>query len=305
MKPFTFVLTIIVSFLLVSCGLNETKVSSVTDSPYFLKADKIIDIDGVTIRYREEGDVTKPTLLMVHGFTSSLETWDALSENLKADFHIVRLDLPGHGLTGPDPQERYSNEETVTILSQFIDALKLDRPTLIGNSLGGLVAWRLAEQSPEKVSKLVLIAPGGFSINGVTEEPVDVPMMVKFYLKNAPLAGVKQGTAALFADPAKLSEDRVTEIRDLMLQPGNGDAFVTRAARFTLPDPTEALKSLSVPTLILWGDKDVMVPVSHSTDFGSLIPNAQLKVYGDVGHVPQEEAPAQVADDIRAFLSEP
>ncbi len=240
---------------------------------------------------------------MVHGFTSSLETWDALAADLAADFRTVRLDLPGHGLTGPDPQARYTNDDTVDVLGPFLTALNIENPVLIGSSLGGLVSWRLAAKSPDAVSKLVLIAPGGFSINGVTETPADVPLMVKLYLTKAPEAGVKQATAALFADPAKLSPERVKTVLDMMTWPGNGEAFAARAAAFTLPAPEQDLASVSAPTLIIWGDKDVMVPPEHGEKFTAVMPNAALKIYKDIGHVPHEEAPQRVSADIRAFLS--
>ena len=287
---------------LVSCGSKTEAPSAQQVSPYFLAQDKTITIDGIDIRYRDEGLKDGETLVMVHGFTSSLETWDALAKNLKADYRIIRLDLPGHGLTGPDPKERYTNEETVEFLGRFLVEVNVEAPILIGNSLGGLVSWRLAAKSPEKVSRLVLIAPGGFSINGVTDEPVLVPLMVRMFLTKAPKAGIKHATSALFADPSKLTEARLKEVRDMMVAAGNGDAFVARAASFTLPDPTADLQSVVAPTLLIWGEKDVMVPAAQGAKFAENIPNAALKIYSDAGHVPQEETPEQLAADIRTFL---
>ena len=302
MRIFILLLTCFLSLSLAACSEKPTETSQAMESPYFQASDHILEVDGLDVRYRDEGPREAQPLLMVHGFTSSLETWDALAENLNQDYRVIRLDLSGHGLTGPDPQSRYSNADTVAFLNDFINTLDLKNPVLIGNSLGGLVSWRLAEEYPEKVSKLVLISPGGFSINGVTDTPVSVPMILKLYLTKAPMAGVKQATTALYADPAKLTEKRLTTLHDMMLQPGNGEAFVARLEQFTLPDPSSDLAKVSAPTLIIWGQKDKMISVDQANQFLEAMPNATLKFYDNAGHVPQEETPDQLATDIRGFL---
>ncbi|NNC37323.1 MAG: alpha/beta hydrolase [Hyphomonadaceae bacterium] len=286
-----------------SCGQTTEAPISASDSPYFSSSDRIVIIDGVGLRVRDEGPQDARTLVLVHGFTSSLETWDALANDLKKDYRVIRLDLPGHGLTGPDPKERYSNEDTVLILQKLINKLELENPVLVGNSLGGLVSWRAATENLENVSGLVLIAPSGFSINGVTEQPQKVPAMVKIYLTKAPAAGVKQATRALFADPEKLPDQRIQDITYMMQRPGNGEAFVKRAESFTLPDPVQDIGKVKAPTLIVWGDRDVMVPSAHGQKFLEAMTSAELLVYENTGHVPQEEKPRKLALDIRAFLS--
>ncbi len=273
-------------------------------STYFQLSDKLIDVDGLTMRYRDEGPKEARTLVMIHGFTSSLESWDQLAAELSSDYRVIRMDLPGHGLTGPDEQGRYSNEQTVQFVSSFIDQLGLEDPILVGNSLGGLTAWRYASSQSDSVASLILIAPGGFSINGVTEQPAKVPAMVKFYLTKAPEAGVKQALSALYGNPEAIPVERFTSFRNLMKRPGNGEAFVQRAATFTLPDPEPELKRLDVPTLLLWGDSDIMVPSEHGEKFSAALPDAKLIVYDGVGHIPQEEIPGRVAADIHRFLEE-
>lgn len=301
----TLLLTALLSVGVVSCGSPKTETStpSASDSPYFLAADKTISIDGINIRYRDEGSKDLPVIVMIHGFTSSLETWDALASELLPDYRIVRFDLPGHGLSDQDPTGDYSNARTVELFTKFSDKLSLENPALVGNSLGGLIAWRTAQSNPSAAAKLILISPGGFSINGVTENPVAVPMMVKFYLTKAPSAGVKQATSALYGDPALLTEDRLTQIEDMMKRPGNGEAFIARAGQFTLPAPEADLATVSTPTLIIWGEKDIMVPPSQGPKFVEAMPNASLINYEGIGHVPQEEAPTRLAKDIRGFLS--
>ena len=292
-------------FSLTACGAPQQTEPANTrpTSPYFLAVDKLINVDGVDIRVRDEGAHNAPVLVLAHGFTSSLETWDALAADLQSDYRIIRFDLPGHGLSGSDPTSDYSNKRTVDLVDQLLAALKIDKPTLIGSSLGGLVAWRLAAKHPDAFANLVLLAPGGFSINGVGDAPVDVPVMVQLYLHTAPEAGVAHASAALYGDPEKLTPQRLTEIGDMMRQPGNGAAFVARAGQFTLPDPVADLAKVNVPTLIIWGDKDVMVPPGHGPQFVDALPQARLLTYAGVGHLPHEESPTRLAQDIRDFLS--
>lgn len=273
-------------------------------SPYFLSSDRMATIDGVKLRYRDEGPKDAPVIVMVHGFTASLETWDALSSSLTSNYRIIRLDLPGHGLSGADTSGDYSNARTIDIFNLFLAQLNLNDVTVIGNSLGGLVAWRAALANAETIGKLILISPGGFSINGVTDTPVEVPMMVKYYLTKPPSASVKQATTALYGDPSKLTDTRLKVIEDMMKQSGNGEAFVARAGQFTLPAPENDLQNVLASTLIIWGDKDIMVPPAHGQKFVDAMPNAILKTYKSVGHVPQEEAPDRLAADIRNFLKE-
>lgn len=302
----TFLIIGITSAALLSCGNpKKADLQSVTlQSPYFQSTDQIINVDGVEIRLREEGSKDAPAIIMVHGFTSSLETWDALADEFKSDYRVLRFDLPGHGLSGTDPNNDYSNERSVALFHKLIGSLEIEAPIILGNSLGGLVAWRSEVSYPGTASKLILISPGGYPINGVTEKPAAVPMMVKLYLTKAPRAGVKQATTALYGDPSKLSAARVEEIVDMMAQPGNGDALVKRAEQFTLPAPGPDLAKVLAPTLIIWGEKDIMVPVDHGSKFARAMPNAKLLTYEGVGHVPQEEAPKRLARDIREFLSD-
>ena len=265
--------------------------------------DRYVDVSGATVRVREEGPNDAPVLLMLHGFTFSLETWDALAEALSDDYRVVRYDLLGHGLTGPDSQERYAPEDRAAFAGEVMEALGIERATLVGNSLGGLVAWRLAAAEPDRADALVLVSPGAYSINGVGEAPAPVPPMVAAYLRLAPDAGVRASAANIFADPEAVSEDRYRQLGAMMRQPGNGDAFVRSLELFTLPDPDPALREIDVPVLIVFGAGDQVIPPEHGERMARVLPDATLLSYEGVGHVAQEEAPGRLAEDMRAFLS--
>ena len=112
----------------------------VPTSQFWSEDDQWVDADGMTFRVREQGPENAPVIVLIHGFSYSLESFDAWAENLASDYRVVRFDLPGHGLTGPDPQRRYSVEQTVALTTSLLDALGHDDVVLAGNSLGGLVA---------------------------------------------------------------------------------------------------------------------------------------------------------------------
>tara|TARA_R110000868_G_scaffold6550_2_gene36942 strand:- start:4343 stop:5290 length:948 start_codon:yes stop_codon:yes gene_type:complete len=273
------------------------------DSPFWSASDRLVNIDGVMARVRTEGPADAPVLVMVHGFSYSLESWDAWAADLSADYRIVRMDLPGHGLTGPDSERRYSVPQTVDFLGNLLDELQLSNVTLVGNSLGGLVSWRLAAERPDLVARLVLVAPGAYSINGVTENPVPVPMGVSFYMTSAPEAMVGAASAGLFGDPARMDPGLPHRVHALMQTPGVGQALVERLEVFTLPDPTADLARVAAPALVMWGRRDVMIPVAQGEQIVTDLPQAELIIYDDLGHILHEEDPARTVADVREFLS--
>lgn len=274
------------------------------EARYMTPADRMVLIDGARVRVREEGPAEAPSVLLVHGFTFSLESFDAWAADLARDHRVVRFDLLGHGLTGPDPQRRYSPEARAAFLGAVMDAAGLERATVVGNSLGGLAAWRFAAAHPDRVDRLILIAPGAYPVNGVTDAPASAPAAVEAFLRTAPEAAVRASVEMLYADDARITPERLAVIRDMMRRRGNGAAFVESLEQFTLPDPEPALRTVGAPTLILWGAGDVLLPVAQGSAMAAAIPDARLIVYDDLGHVLHEEAPARTLDDARRFLAE-
>jgi pimeloyl-ACP methyl ester carboxylesterase len=240
------------------------------DSPYWSDADRLIDVDDVMMRVRIEGPDDAPVIVLVHGFSYSLESWDGWAADLSADHRVIRMDLV----------------------------------ILAGNSLGGLVSWRLAAERPGLVDRLVLVAPGAYSINGVTDQPVAVPMGVSFYLTSAPEAMVAAASAGLFGDASRMDPGLPARVHALMQTPGVGQALVERLEVFTLPDPTADLARVQAPALVLWGRRDAMIPVAQATQIAADLPRAELIIYDDLGHILHEEDPARTVADVRAFLAE-
>jgi pimeloyl-ACP methyl ester carboxylesterase len=280
------------------CGLTKGKWRRVSAMP----DDRTIKAGGFRLRVRDEGRARGPAIVLVHGFAHSLEIWDAWAEDLARDHRVIRFDLPGHGLSGPDPKERYSNDDTVDALAALLAALEVRRPIIAGNSLGGLVAWRYAARAKVKPRALILVAPGGYPINGVSDTPAGVPPMMEAFLRYAPEAGVREATRQLYGDPSRLDDARVDMVRERMSGEGVGAALSQRLAQFTLPDPTPELARVTAPALVMWGRKDTVVPPDHAERFAATLKRAELKLYDDLGHTPQDEAPARTLKDVRTFL---
>lgn len=281
-----------------------TRTPEPAEPPAPVAGERMVEAAGMTWRVREDGSAGAPVIVLMHGFSHSLESFDSWAGLLSDDYRIIRFDLPGHGVTGPRSDNAYSNDDTAAHVAELLDALELDRFVIGGSSLGGLVAWRYAAHHPDRVAGLVLASPGGYSINNVGDEPVEVPVPVQLYLRLVPDAGVRMASQALYGDPSRLSEERIAQIGQMMRQAGVGEALIARLEQFTLPDPEPLLATIDAPTLILWGTADAIVPAAHAPRFESVMPDARLIVYEGAGHVVMEEIPGQSAADVRAFLQD-
>ncbi len=264
--------------------------------------DRLVEIDGESWRVRESGPANAPAIVLIHGFSHSLEGFEALAQRLDDNHRVIRFDLPGHALTGPRADEAYTVPETVAQVSDLLDEIAPDRFAIGGNSLGGLIAWRYAARNPDRVSHLVLISPGGYPNLGVGDEPAPVPAQIRLFLATAPEAGVRAATATLYADPTRMTDADVERIGALMRIEGVGDALIKRIEQFTLPDPNPDLRRIDAETLVIWGAADIMIPAEHGPRFAAAIPDAELLLLGDAGHMAQVEQPDQVAEAVRALL---
>lgn len=266
-------------------------------------ADRLVDAGGETWRVREDGPADAQAIVLIHGFSHSLETWDQWADDLSADYRVIRFDLPGHGLTGARADGAYTVTDTVTQVSALLDAVAPDRFVLGGSSLGGLVAWRYAADHPDRVEGLVLVSPGGYPMHGVGDEPAPIPLPVRLYLNTAPDVGVRAATRALYADPSKVTDEQVARIRAMMTTPGVQDALIARLEQFTLPDPEADLARVEPPALVLWGATDVMIPVENAARFEAAMPDARVVILENAGHMPMEEAPQDSVMVVRNFLA--
>ena len=205
-------------------------------------------VDGVRLRLRDTGLRDAPALILLHGFGASLDTWEPWAQALSERFRVIRFDLPGFGLTGADPTGDYSDARAIQILLGLMDQLGLDHACIVGNSLGGRIAWTFAALHPDRVSRLVLVSPDGFASPGFAYEKVtDIPLIMRALPYVAPRGMLKANLAAAYARPEALGELTVTRYRDMMLAPGVRDAILARMGQTILRDPGPILSSIHTP----------------------------------------------------------
>ncbi len=261
---------------------------------------------GQRLRLLDTGPRGAPPLILLHGFGSSLETWEPWAKALSAKYRVIRFDLPGFGLTGPDAKGDYSDRRSLAIIAALMDQLALPRATLIGNSLGGRFAWEFAARYPERVEKLVLISPDGFASPGFEYgKAADVPLVMNLMPWVGPRSLIRANLAPAWAHPDALPDAVLERYRDMLLAPGVRRAILDRTRQTVLTDPSARLRRISAPTLLLWGDEDHMIPPTNAQDYLRLMPHAALVRLPGMGHVPFEESPAAALPPLERFLAEP
>jgi pimeloyl-ACP methyl ester carboxylesterase len=263
---------------------------------------EFVEIDGMQVHYRDEGKGIP--LILIHGTSASLHTWDAWTEELKKNFRVIRLDLPAFGLTGPHPQRDYKIPTYVQFLHKFLQKLSIESAYMAGNSLGGLITWEYALAYPQEVKKMILLDASGY--------PSTRPRPWVFRLAGTPILNqivryvtpkffFKNNLAQVYADDRKISEELITRYFDLNLREGNRQAFIDRS-QTTGETNWRKIKQINLPTLLLWGKEDTWTPLSFAERFKADLPQSKLIIYENVGHIPMEEQPEITVKDAQAFL---
>jgi pimeloyl-ACP methyl ester carboxylesterase len=242
-------------------------------------------------------------ILFLHGFGSSLQTWDAWAQALSEDYRVISIDLPGFGLTGEDPSGIYTDQRSVEVLEAFLKELKIAKVVLVGNSMGGKFAWQFAARHPNQVAKLVLISPDGYASPGMEYgKKTDVPVIAELYRYFFSKTFLVMNLKPAYADPNTLNDSLVNRYYDLMLAPGVRGAILARMQQTVLQDPIPSLATIQVPTLLIWGEKDTFIPITNSNDYLKVMPNAKRVSLPNIGHLPQEEHPSIGLVALKDFL---
>jgi pimeloyl-ACP methyl ester carboxylesterase len=275
------------------------------EARYAAPPSSFVTLEGVRLHVRDTGPRNGPPVLLLHGFGSSLHTWDQWAVLLEADRRVIRLDLPGFGLTGADPTGDYSDLRAVALLEGLLDRLGVAQADVVGSSMGGRIAWRFAAERPARVRRLVLMAPDGFASAGFTyDRPAGVPLLMRALPYTLPMPLLRGGVAPAYADPASLTDSALERYRDMMIAPGVRPAILDRMATHVLVPPEPFLRRVTAPTLLLWGASDRMVPAAHAADYARQLPDSRTVVLPGLGHVPMEEDPARALAPVTAFLGE-
>jgi len=261
-----------------------------------------LDLAGVKLHVRDTGPRTAPAVILLHGFGASLQTWEDWARDLEKDHRVIRYDLPGFGLTGADPSGDYTDARSIAVLLALMDRLGVARASVVGNSMGGRIAWTFAALHPERTDKLVLVSPDGFASPGLEYGVAPkVPLMMRTLPYVLPSFMLRASLAPAYANSDVLTDALFTRYRDMMLAPGVRGAIVQRMGQQALVDPVPLLKRIEAPALLMWGERDGMIPFANSADYLRALPHGTLAALPGIGHIPQEEAPATVGI-LREFL---
>ena len=262
------------------------------------------DIDGVRVHYQEKG--TGTPLVLLHGFTSSTYSWKDVFEPLSQNFRVIAVDLKGFGFSGK-PDGDYSRRAQATLVGHLLDYLKIEKAWLCGNSMGGEIALNFALQNPQRVGGLILIDSAGVNVTGSGSLaprylllPVVGRVVTALALTSDKL--VRQGLEKSFYDQTKVTNERVAfYYRPLKTRGGQLAAVRARTQANEFPVEPE-LDRIRVPTLIIWGAQDALIPLEAGYKINKLIKESKLVVFDSCGHLPQEEMPARVVDEITKFI---
>ena len=255
------------------------------------------------LHVRQSGPPDAPAVVLLHGFGSSLQTWDVWAKGLATTHRVVRIDLPGSGLSPPDPAHDYRDERSLNMLMALMDSLGLQRTSLVGHSMGGRIAWTFAAKFPERVDKLVLVAPDGFASFGFEYgKPMDVPATLGLMRHVLPKPLLRMNLQSAYARPEALSDAVTTRYHDLILAPGARQAMLDRLRQTVLQEPVPLLRQIKAPTLLVWGEADAMIPLSNAQDYLQALQSSRLVSWPQVGHLPQEEAAELSLQAVTEFL---
>ncbi len=272
---------------------------------YFLPSSAMKTLAGAPVHVAIDGPSEGPVVVMIHGFGASLHTWQGWSEGLRDRYRVVRFDLPGAGLSPPDPTGRYDDARAIEIIEALLAELEAPQATLVGNSLGGRIAWRFALERPERTIGLVLVSPDGFASAGFEYGAAPrvsfVWSLMRFFL---PKSVVTENLKASYGDPSRLVPEVADRYYELLRAPGARKALLERTRQTILVDPKPLLPSITAPTLLLWGEKDRLIPIENAQDYVTGIPDAEFISFPELGHVPMEEDPETSLAPLAMFLED-
>jgi pimeloyl-ACP methyl ester carboxylesterase len=287
-----------------AAGFHSDRDAAALEARYATPPSKFVDVDGLRVHYRDRGK--GPAMVLVHGSPSSLGVWEGWAEALSVDHRVVTFDMPGHGLTGPDPKGRYTAAEIADLVDAFATAIGLDRFVIGGNSAGGNVAWHYAILHGGRIDGLLLVDAAG--LPRLEPRPVGLRLMASPILGPitrwvTPRFIVASSLRSTYGDPSRVSEELVDRTYDMLLRDGNRAATRERLRKGD-DDMWTRLSEIHVPTLILWGSRDKWILPKYGDQLRDAIPGAKLVTLEGLGHMPMEEDPVASMVPVREWLRE-
>lgn len=278
------------------------------EKKYATPASRYADLPGgIRVHYEDLGDPKKPTIMLVHGYGDSFLSWEKVVDRLKDRFHLIVPDMPGHGLTQAPNSFIAEQGSYVGVVDAFADKVGLKRFTIVGNSMGGGIAWQYALAHPEKVSGLVLVDAAGWPDETLKKPPLAFQILMskpgRWYLQRMETVPITKGAlAADFHNPALATDAFTKRWVEVQRAPGHRQILMSMRPSAASVATKDKLSKLTVPTLILWGRDDHLIAPASAEKFKDAIAGSELVFYPDAGHLPQWEQPDRTATDIGSFV---
>jgi len=269
---------------------------------YTNKQSRFMQMNHMMVHYRDEGE--GKVILLIHGTFASLHTYDKWTKSLKKKYRVIRMDLPGFGLTGPTRNGKYTINTYIRFLTKFLDNLDVKKCHIAGSSLGGWLAWEFSAKYPKRVDRLILIGSAGYFIDQRLPLPflmAQTPLLRRFMKHITPKTLVARFVKEVFGNPEKVTDELIDRYYDMLTRRGNRDAFIALAnTKFVMH--VEKVRKIKALTLIMWGGNDSWVSVKNAEAFEKDLPRSKTVIYEGVGHIPMEEIPGKSVRDLHKFL---
>jgi pimeloyl-ACP methyl ester carboxylesterase len=310
MKKFLFAIIVLIAVLAVALTAfwfsrpEDVSFDALKTTVPNAQYSKFADVAGIRVHYQEKG--TGIPLVLIHGYSSSHYTWKDEFDALSQRYHVIAVDLKGFGFTSK-PDGDYSRRAQGELVNSLLDHLKIEKAWIAGNSMGGETALNLTLHHPEKVMGLVLIDSAGVEVEGrasITPSYLKVPILGRLLTALALTSDklVREGLEKSFYDKSKVTDERVAYYYQPLKTRGGQLAATLARKQFGDFPIEDKFSTIRVPTLIIWGDQDELIPIEAGKKMNSLIQGSRLVVFQNCGHVPQEEMPDRVLSEITAFI---
>lgn len=267
--------------------------------------------DGQEVHLRDEGPRDAPAIILLHGSSADLHTWQPWVDRLSDEYRIIRYDQIGHGLTGPSQDGDYMLEDFVEDVDQVANHLELDSFTLGGNSMGGWVSAGFALAHPGRLDGLLLVDASGAPVKrpegsggNIGFKIAAMPGVNRIMEHITPRSLVEQSFRQSVSNEEIATPEAIDRYWELLRYPGNRRATI---ARFNTPRVTydaAQISSLPMPTLVMWGNEDALVPLAAGEWYDQKLPNSRLVVYDGIGHLPMEETAESSARDVGTWMED-
>ena len=269
-----------------------------------------IDVGGVRVHYQEAGDPDAPALLLIHGFASSTLVWSKVFLRLASQgFRVIALDMLGFGYSAKPKNGEYTIAGQAKLLTRLLDRLGIQRATFIGSSYGGAVAATCALDYPDRVERLVMVGavsnnrPLTFKLMKVFSSPVVGDVVSPLLIGSRRL--LRRRMKRVYDRHSWVLDERRVYARHLVLRPAGAQRAIIRTVRgWDAERISRDAHLITQPTLLVWGENDLEIPLSDGERLHAEIPGSRLIVFLNCGHIPHEEYPEAFTELVVDFCRE-